>query len=115
MAGGVGTAVQYTILILLVNHLDINAVLASSIGFLLGALVNYNLSYFWVFKSNKSHKETSVKFLITASLGFLLNFCIMFSLFEVFKLHYLFSQVVATGSVLVWNFLVNHFWTFNNG
>ena len=81
MAGGVGTAVQYVILILLVNHLDINAVLASSIGFLFGALVNYNLSYFWVFKSYKSHKETSVKFLITASLGFLLNF-----FFDVFPL-----------------------------
>jgi putative flippase GtrA len=31
---------------------------------------------------------------------------------EFFKLHYLLSQVIATGVILIWTFLGNRLWTF---
>lgn len=111
-AGAVGTAVQYIILLGLVFFLLASPVTASILGSLAGAIVNYLLSYHWVFRSKRRHSETLSKFVAIGGLGLMVNAVIMYLLVTIAGIHYLLAQVAASGIVLFWNFLGNRFWTF---
>jgi len=110
--GAVGTAAHYSALVVLVQFMHVGPVPASGVGFVLGALVNYILNYRLTFRSTKLHRESMPKFFLVAIVGLVLNTAIMALLTEIFRLHYLLSQILATGSVLVWNFTANRYWTF---
>lgn len=111
--GAVGTLVHYSILIALVHGLAFGAIEASSAGFMAGALTNYLLNYRYTFTSNKRHQEAMTKFFVVALLGLFFNGLIMSFCTHSLQLHYLVSQVIATGLVLLWNFTANHKWTFH--
>ena len=64
------------------------------------------------FKSNKRRHITVSKFYLIAATGFLLNAVVMWLNTTVIGMHYILSQIIATGIVLVWNFLGNRYWTF---
>ena len=110
--GAIGTVGHYTTLILLVQLLHANPVIATTIGFVIGALINYLLNYRITFNSNKEHRETLTKFFSVAALGAVFNGLIMSAGFYLFEIHYLIIQLVATGLVLVFNFMANKYWTF---
>jgi len=112
--GLVGTAVHYSALFLLVNFTAVEIIIASSLGFVLGALVNYYLNYYFVFRSQSYHRHTLPKFMAVAAVGFLLNGVLMWLTILQWQWHYLLGQLVATGGVLIWNFLGNHMWTFGD-
>jgi len=111
--GALGTLAHYSVLIFLVQILSVNVLVATSIGALVGALVNYLLNYRWTFASNKRHSEAMVKFFAVAGVGFVLNGLFMTLFSAVLALHYLIAQVITTAMVLFWNFLGNHYWTFD--
>lgn len=110
--GAVGTLAHYLVLIALVWLIGFDAVLASSVGFIVGAFINYALNYHVTFQSKKRHHEAAVKFFTVAGIGFILNGAIMYGLFNGAGLHYLIAQISATAIVLVWNYLGNRSWTF---
>lgn len=110
--GVIGTAAHYTVLIALVQFASVNAVVASSAGAFCGAVTNYYLNYHFTFNSSKSHLHAASQFFVIASIGFILNGLLMALFTEVLAIHYLIAQVIATLTVLVWNFLGNHWWTF---
>lgn len=112
IVGAVATSVHYVVLILLVQALDLNPVHASATGFVCGAFVGYVLNYRVTFRSSKRHWETIPKFFLAALSGLVINTLIMMALTGGMNVHYLMSQVVATGMVLMWNFSVNRWWTF---
>ena len=110
--GAIGTVGHYTTLIFLVQFIHIVPVVATTIGFVVGALINYLLNYRITFNSNKRHREALTKFLLVASLGAIINAAIMATGINIFDIHYLLIQVIATCFVLVINFIVNKYWTF---
>ncbi len=110
--GAVGTLAHYLLLVLLVQGLGNPPVAASSAGFVLGAAVNYTLNYHYTFRSSKPHREAMWKFFVAAMIGAFINAALMSILIHHVNLHYLVSQVIATGIVLVWNFMANRIWTF---
>lgn len=110
--GAVGTLAHYLLLVLLVQGWGNPPVAASSAGFVLGAAVNYLLNYRYTFHSTQPHRETMWKFFVAALIGALINAALMSILIHNVNLHYLVSQVTATGIVLVWNFMANRIWTF---
>jgi putative flippase GtrA len=110
--GAVGTLAHYAVLVSLVQLLSVNVLVASSIGAIAGALVNYSLNYKWTFNSNRRHSEAMVKFFTVATVGFVMNGLFMGLFTKVLVFHYLIAQVMTTGIVLFWNFLANHYWTF---
>jgi putative flippase GtrA len=112
--GAIGTGAHFLTLIFLVQVGRVDPVIASVFGSLVGAGVNYVLSYHWVFRSSKPHQLALLQFLTVAGIGFALNAAIMAVLVKGFALYYLLSQVSATGAVLGWNFLANRFWTFRH-
>lgn len=111
--GAIGTAGHYLTLILLVELLSINPGLATTAGFVVGALINYILNYRFTFRSSKRHSEALSKFLLVAAVGAVINYAIMQGGLTYTSLHYLLIQVLATGVVLLWNFIVNKLWTFS--
>ena len=112
--GAVATAIQYGLLILLVRGFGVAPTLASSIGFVLAAGVNYLLNYRFTFQSDRPHGPAAMKFGLLAAIGLLINALIM-RLMVAAGVDYLLAQVCATGMVLFWNFIGNTVWTFRMG
>ena len=112
LIGAIGTAGHYLTLITLVEKVKISPVIATTFGFVVGALINYILNYRFTFRSNKPHHEALSKFLTVALLGAGVNTGLMYLLNQWLGLHYFLAQLVATGLVLVLNFLLNRIWTF---
>jgi len=110
--GVVGTAVHYTALVALVEGFNLSALIATGIGFVLGAITNYILNYHYTFKSNKRHGEALTKFLIVAFIGGVINQGMMWLGVTVLSANYLLSQIAATTIVLFWNFIINRAWSF---
>lgn len=110
--GFVSAIGHYGLLIALVQFAGVSAVPASAAGAVLGAWINYTLNYHFTFRSSKSHREAVLKFAVVATVGLVLNTIFMWVGVEVIGAHYLFSQVVTTGLVLIWSFAGNRFWTF---
>jgi putative flippase GtrA len=113
IVGGVVTAIQYAILIALVQGAIAGAVAASSVGFAVSALANYALNRRFTFRSSQAHAEALPKFAIVALLGLAVNASLIWLFHIPVGLHYLLAQVLATGGTLLWNFTLNRIWTFS--
>jgi len=112
--GAVGTLAHYIVLVLGVE-LGGGPVVSSTLGFIVGALVNYALSYYYIFRSDSSHPHTITRFFIVAIFGLGLNTFVLSSAIHGLRLHYLAGQVLATSLVVIWNFVGNRWWTFREG
>lgn len=110
--GVIGTAGHYAVLIVLVQYAGARPLLASTAGYVVGAIINYILNYHLTFASKQKHMPTIAKFMTVALIGLLVNAAIMAVTVDLYRLHYLVSQILATALVLVWNFAANHRWTF---
>ena len=110
--GAVGTAVQYAVLIALVQLASVPAVVASTAGALVGALINYVLNHRFTFASRRAHRMALPRFFAIAVVGVLLNAAMMAAILAMVPAHYLLAQVAATVVVLLVGFLANRKWTF---
>lgn len=110
--GAIGTAGHYVTLVVLVETLHFAPLPASTLGFIVGALINYFLNYHYTFASTRSHRDTMIKFGIVALVGAIANSAVMHVALTWLGLYYLLAQILATIIVLVWNFSVNKLWTF---
>ena len=112
LVGGFSTVLQYLILAFLVQTAGTDPVVASSVGYVLSALVNYDLNYRLTFRSRVPYFGGMTRFALVHTAAFVLNGAIMAVGTKVFGLHYLVAQVAATIVVLFWNFFANRRWTF---
>jgi len=112
IVGGIATLIQYVALIWSVERWHWNAVLASSLGYLLSAIANYLLNYYFTFRSDKRHSVAITRFAIVAAAGFALNALLMELLTVKIHLPYVLSQVMATIGTLIWNYWANSKWSF---
>lgn len=111
VVGAVGTAGHYALLVLAVSGLGLSPVLGTSMGAALGALINYALNYRYTFASSSRHRTAMPRFLLMAGAGLVANAIIVGVLVGV-GLHYLAAQVLATGAVLMINYVVSKTWIF---
>lgn len=111
LIGGTATAIQYVVMIALVELAGANATLASGIGFCLSAVFNYLLSRVYVFASERAHSVAAARFLGMILIGLLINTACMATL-QWLGLNYLASQVLTTIVLLVYNFTMASSWVF---
>jgi putative flippase GtrA len=111
-AGAIGTALQYAILIGLVQLARIDAVAASTAGAIAGAIVNYVLNRRYTFGSDRPHRQALPRFALVAAAGVALNALVMTAVLGFAGPHYLAAQVIATAAVLAAGYLANRRWTF---
>lgn len=110
--GGMCTGLQYLILVLLVTFLDIHPVAASTAGYILSALLNYQLNRVYTFRSGAAHLHALPRFFAIALVGLVLNAAVLGFMVSVLGLFYMLGQIVATVVTLFWNFIANRTWTF---
>ncbi|WP_395497568.1 GtrA family protein [Rickettsiella endosymbiont of Litargus connexus] len=110
IVGALSALIQFSILISFVEFLFIKPILASTVGYIAGALLNYTLNHYFTFKSSLSHKKSLVRFTINSLFGLFLNF----SLMKIFLIYYTYiiSQILVSSVILFWNFLIHRYWTF---
>jgi putative flippase GtrA len=109
--GAVGTLFHYLLLIALVSGFSVLPVLATSCGAVLGALVNYWLNRVFTFQSERQHREALPRYLLMASVGLGLNALLLGALVSQ-GMHYLVAQLLATGFILMTNYIVSRKWIF---
>jgi putative flippase GtrA len=112
IVGGIATLIQYIVLIWTVERRHWNAVLASSLGYILSAIANYLLNYYFTFQSGQRHGVAAARFAIVAAAGFALNALLMELLAGKLHVAYVLSQVLATSGTLTWNYWANSKWSF---
>jgi putative flippase GtrA len=111
-AGVAGTALHYAVLVVLVQLAGLGAVVASTLGAVAGALVNYSLNHQFTFASDKAHGHALPRFALVAVAGIALNAAVLAAMLAFVTSQYLVAQLAATGAVLVAGFLTNRAWTF---
>ena len=110
--GGIATAFQFAAIAVLVEIFSLHPVPASAIAFALSALLNYRLNHGLTFGGSARHSKALPRFMLVAATGLLLNSAIMALLYSGVGMHYLLSQIVATGVVFLWSFTGNRLWSF---
>ena len=111
LLGAVGTLAHWAVLVAGVK-LGVLPVFSSAFGFIVGAIMNYVLGYYYIFHSESPHPQAIAKFFTIAAIGVGFNSLVLSFAIYGLRLHYLVGQAVATGVVVVWNFFGNRWWTF---
>ncbi len=114
VVGGTAAVVDFSVLYFLTDWLKIYYLHSATASFILSALTNYSLNRKWTFRSNGKKRKQLPIFFFIAGCGLLLNNTIMYIGVEKFGLWYIFAKIFATGIVLIWNFLGNKHFTFND-
>ena len=111
MAGGAGTGVHYLVLIALVSLAGIAPGRAAFMGAAVGAGVIYLLNRRYTFASSCSHAQALPRFVLMAAVGAALNGMLV-GLLSGAGVYFLLAQMMATGLILVINFIVSKLWIF---
>ena len=106
IVGVIATIIDYVILYLLTEYLDVYYLMSSTISFIISLIVNYLLSIYWVFavKKKQTIKEVML-FIILSVIGLIVNQLILYIGTNIFNLYYMMSKLIATILVMIYNFI----------
>jgi len=106
IVGGLAFLIDYGLLFLLTEFASIHYLISSIISFIVSLIFNYILSIKWVFDVTKKQtiKEVLI-FVILSVLGLGINQVVMYIGADLLNIHYMFTKLVATAIVMVWNFI----------
>jgi putative flippase GtrA len=101
-------AVDFGLLVFLREVAGLHYLLAATVSYCVGLLVNYVLSVKWVFADRKlSNRRTEfVIFAVISMIGLILNNLVLSGLVQLIGLDYRLAKIAATIVVFFWNFLV---------
>jgi putative flippase GtrA len=113
IVGVLGTTVHFFVLYTLVR-LGVSPLASTTIGAISGAVLNYLLSYYLVFRSRRAHYKALPRFLLIAAIGWGLNGVLFQGLYVYSEIPLWVAQFITTGIVLFWNFSGNRIVTFGS-
>ena len=107
IVGIIAFVIDYSVLALCHEVFHINVLVSSAIAFTISVIVNYILSIRWVFDVNKnsSEKRNFILFIVLSLIGLALTELIMWCGTELLSINYLIVKIIATGIVMVFNFI----------
>lgn len=113
IVGSFGTLIDFFIFYTLFNFFLINYLLSTFFAFLFAASFNFIFNKIWTFKVKSSnYRKLIIKFFIVSIIGLLLSTLFMFLFVDQLKMNELFSKILVSSIVIIWNFLANKLWTF---
>lgn len=103
------------VLVLLVEIIKLNYLIAASISFGLGLIANYLLSVYWVFHSSKfdDRKREFLLFSAIGLIGLVLNDVSIWFFTARIGLFYVASKLISVIIVFFWNFFMRKCLIFN--
>lgn len=113
--GGCAFAVDFGTLALFTEIFHFHYILSNTISFILGLLVNYFISIFWVF-TNPNLKNRKVEFILFAIIGVVglgLNNLFLWVFTQGLAIYYLLSKILAAAICYLWNFFARKYLLFN--
>ncbi len=107
IVGGVAFCIDVAVLFILTEYADVYYLISNIFAFSIGLLINYILSIVWVFNERRldSIKEEFISFAIIGLVGLGIGQFILWG-FTVSGLYYMYSKIIATMVVFIWNFVV---------
>ncbi len=132
LVGIIGAIVDFGIFNLLTSLFDVEAVTASVISFIAAVSSNFTWNHFWTYPDSRSKtiSQKLVQFALVSAIGLAIRTPIFAgveknlipilekislpsSLTPIFVGHNL-ALATAVGVVMLWNFFVNRYWTYND-
>jgi putative flippase GtrA len=108
--GGVAALVNILLLFILTDIFFIYYLLSNVLSFIAGLTVNYILSKRLVFYTNFGNKK--IEFILygfIGGIGLVFDTGLIYFFTEIMGIYYLFSKIISTFLVFVWNFLARKF------
>ena len=107
LVGGSAFIIDFAVLWLLTDIVGLNYLVSNGISFTASVIYNYILSTVWVFevKQEKNKVIELIVFIILSAIGLGLNQLLMWLAVDKMAINYMISKVVATGIVMVYNFI----------
>jgi len=105
ISGSSSTALHYITMGLLI-FLGIDAIWATSIGAILGAICNYVLQYYYTFRSDRKHRYSLQVYLISSLLAWLSNLLLFMLFHKILEVSVIIAQLVTTLIITLQNFIM---------
>ena len=106
-AGGIAFLVDFSLLYCLTEYLNVHYLISSLISFFVGLIITYVSSILWVF-NERSTNDRRIELIIFGTIGLVglgLTSLFMWLFTSVLSQHYLFSKILTTVIVFIWNFI----------
>lgn len=115
--GSLGLIINLAVLYALTEFLGLYYLISAVFAFFLAAFSNFTLNKIWTFGENIADRAAVkyAQFMAVSIFALLINLLLLFLLTELVGMHYLLSQIIATGLAFAVNFFGNKFWTFRKG
>lgn len=94
------------------NHWD--PVIGSGAAFIIMTAVSFLINVRYTFKSSFTSQKF-VRFLLVSLVGFLLNLLLIFLVVHILSFHYFIGELVTVLVIPLVNFILNNYWTFQEG
>lgn len=111
LVGCICTCIYFLSMFIMVEQIGKDPIVSSIISFVIMTLFSFILNMKFTF-GGEFTKQKLARFFMVASIGFALNFVIMFSIVQVLSFHYLIGEIATTLTIPLVNFFLNHYWTF---
>lgn len=107
IVGGIATIIDFVLLYILKEFVGINEIVSNTISFTISLIYNYIASIKWVFDvdNNKNQNKQFVTFVVFSIIGLFINNLILWICIDKFSINYLLGKVIATGIVMIFNFV----------
>ena len=112
--GVLAALVHYGLLIYLVEWRKVDALPSTMAGYLAGGLLSYILNRLLTYDAERGHLEAGWRFAVVAFIGLGVTTLLMAVFLRVLEWHYIPSQVLTTGIVLLWSFFAHKYWSFRD-
>lgn len=106
VVSGIAFVADFGSLVIFKEVFDVHYLVAATLSFGLGVVVNYILSVRWVFAERQlesRHKEF-VFFVAICAIGLVLNLAIIAGLVQALRVDYRLAKIVSTILIFFWNF-----------
>lgn len=114
VSGGVAFVVDASLLYILTEWLGLHYLLSTLLSYSVGLLITYAFSILWVF-DYRSLESRALEFSVFAVIGVMglgLTSLCMWLFTSGLGFHYLWSKIITTIIVFVWNFIMKKFLLF---
>lgn len=117
IVGTINTSVDFFIYINITRLFDFwstHLTLATMTAFVIANMNSYIMNKNWTFKKyEKNNLQQYLKFLLTGSIGLLINALLFSILTHYCHIYDIYSKAIVAVIILFWNYFMNKYWTFN--
>lgn len=107
--GGGCFLLEYVLLYTLTEYAGFDPLVSAPIAFTISLIVNYILCVYVVFHAEKQTGMQMFLFIFTSLLGLGINQAVMWFFIDIIGLWYMFSKIIASAIVMVWNYITKRY------